>query len=617
MKSPFLVRLDSGPLLADGGMGTMLYALGIPYQRCFDELNLSQPELVQRVHREYIAAGAELIETNTFGANRFKLATHGLDRRVRDINLRGVKVAREAREVTGEPVFLAGAVGPIGRPLAPVGTVSPAQAREAFQEQIEALLEGGADLLILETFSDLAELREAVCAARSVTDLPLVAQVTFTEEGQTVAGEDPAEVARLLVELGADVVGVNCGVGPQAALDVVERMRSSGVPHISALPNAGFPARVEGLYVYVTTPEYFAEYACRFRQAGLALLGGCCGTTPAHIRAMRAALDETHPRPHTAVVVQAPRPAPEPAPAGTEGPTGLARRLAAGEFVVSVELDPPKGLNPGRILEGAALLRDAGVDCINIGDSPMARVRMSALALALLLKERLGLESIIHFTTRDRNLMALQSELLGAHALGIRNVLALTGDPPAVGNYPHATGVWDVDSAGLVSILKRMNQGLDWAGNSIGRAAAFTVGCALNPTAEDPRRELERFKRKVDAGADFAMSQPIYALDQLLRFLDLSGPLPIPLILGIMPLQSYKHAEFLHHELPGVTIPADVRERMRQAGEHGLEEGAAQARELLEAARPYVQGVYIMPSFHRYEMAAELVRSLRAPAAAS
>ncbi len=617
MKSPFLVRLDSGPLLADGGMGTMLYALGIPYQRCFDELNLSQPELVQRVHREYIAAGAELIETNTFGANRFKLATHGLDRRVRDINLRGVKVAREAREVTGEPVFLAGAVGPIGRPLAPVGTVSPAQAREAFQEQIEALLEGGADLLILETFSDLAELREAVCAARSVTDLPLVAQVTFTEEGQTVAGEDPAEVARLLVELGADVVGVNCGVGPQAALDVVERMRSSGVPRISALPNAGFPARVEGRYVYVTTPEYFAEYARRFRQAGLALLGGCCGTTPAHIRAMRAALDETHPRPHTAVVVQAPRPAPEPAPAGTEGPTGLARRLAAGEFVVSVELDPPKGLNPGRILEGAALLRDAGVDCINIGDSPMARVRMSALALALLLKERLGLESIIHFTTRDRNLMALQSELLGAHALGIRNVLALTGDPPAVGNYPHATGVWDVDSAGLVSILKRMNQGLDWAGNSIGRAAAFTVGCALNPTAEDPRRELERFKRKVDAGADFAMSQPIYALDQLLRFLDLSGPLPIPLILGIMPLQSYKHAEFLHHELPGVTIPADVRERMHQAGEHGLEEGAAQARELLEAARPYVQGVYIMPSFHRYEMAAELVRSLRAPAAAS
>jgi 5,10-methylenetetrahydrofolate reductase len=282
--------------------------------------------------------------------------------------------------------------------------------------------------------------------------------------------------------------------------------------------------------------------------------------------------------------------------------------------VVSVELDPPKGLNPSRILEGAALLREAGVDCINIGDSPMARVRMSSLALAILLRERLGMESIIHFTTRDRNLMALQSELLGAHALGVRNVLALTGDPPAIGNYPHATGVWDVDSAGLVRILKQMNQGLDWAGNSIGRSAAFTVACALNPTAEDPALEFERFKRKVDAGADFAMSQPIYALDQLLRFLDRSGPLSIPLLLGIMPLQSYKHAEFLHHELPGVTIPDDVRERMRRAGERGLEEGAAHARELLTAARPYVQGVYLMPSFHRYEMAADLANGLRQPA---
>lgn len=614
---PFLERLRQGPVLCDGALGTMLYARGIPYERCFDELNLSQPELVQEIHQSYIAAGAEVIETNTFGANRFKLARFGLERKVRDINFRGVKIAREAREVAGVPVFLAGAVGPIGQPLAPVGTITLDDARAAFREQIEALLEAGADLLVLETFPDLEELRQAVLAAREVCELPIVAQVSFAEDGRTLTGVGPREVAAALSELRVAVAGTNCGVGPQLALDVVQQMAVQRDLPLSALPNAGFPSRVEGRYLYFSTPEYFAEYARRFAQVGVSLIGGCCGTTPAHIAAMRRALDELAPGPNARrVVVSAPeRTADAAEPPSVEGPTPWARKLQAGEFAVSVELDPPKGLNPTKVVQGAGYLASVGVDCINIGDSPMARVRMSCIALAVLIQRQTGLDTIIHFTTRDRNLMALQSELLGAHALGIRNILALTGDPPRMGNYPNATGVWDVDSIGLVQILKQLNQGVDWAGNSIGRPASFTIGCAVNPVAEDLSLELDRFHRKIEAGANFAMTQPLYDLEQLLAFLDRAGPIRIPLILGVMPLQSYKHAEFLHNELPGVVIPAAVRERMRQAGEHGMAEGIRQAQEFLAEAQRYVQGVYFMPSFGRYEMVGELVKVLRRPGA--
>jgi methionine synthase / methylenetetrahydrofolate reductase(NADPH) len=615
VKHPLLERLQAGPLLCDGAMGTLLYAHGVPYERCFDELNLIQPDLIQRIHQEYLAAGAEIVETNTFGANRFKLARHGLESRVRDINFRAVKIAREAREVSGQPVFLAGAVGPSGRALAPAGAISPDEARAAFSEQIEALLEAGADLLILETFPDLDELRQAILAAREVCDLPVVAQISFADDGTTLTGRGPAEVAGALAELDVVAIGVNCGLGPQLALDVVQQMQSVEGVYLATQPNAGFPSRLEGRFQYYSTPEYFAEYTRRFAEAGVRLIGGCCGTTPRHTAAMRQALDELRPeqavRPISGVTLSRPPEVVE-VPA-TAGPTPWAQKLQAGKFVVSVELDPPKGLNPTKIVQGAQYLAGLGVDSINIGDSPMARVRMSCIALAVLIQRQTGLDTIIHFTTRDRNLMALQSELLGAHALGIRNVLALTGDPPRVGNYPNATGVWDVDSIGLVKVLRQLNQGLDWAGNSIGRPASFEIACAVNPVADDLELELDRFRRKIEAGAHFAMTQPLYDLEQLEQFVDRVGPLPIPLILGVMPLQSYKHAEFLHNELPGVSIPAAIRERMRQAGERGQAEGVLQAQEFLSAAQRHVQGVYFMPSFGRYEMVGELVKVLSGP----
>jgi methionine synthase I (cobalamin-dependent)/5,10-methylenetetrahydrofolate reductase len=615
MIHPFLERLRGGPVLCDGAMGTQLYARGIPYERCFDELNLSEPDLVQQIHRDYISAGAEVIETNTFGANRFKLGRFGLDQKVRDINFRGVKIAREAREVSGQPVFLAGAVGPIGQPLAPIGAISFGEARAAFRQQIEALLEAGADLLILETFPDLDELRQAVQAAREVCELPIIAQLSFAEDGKTLTGSAPAEVASALRELGVSAFGVNCGLGPQLAFDVVRQMAVSPDVPLSAQPNAGFPSRSEGRYLYFSTPEYFADYARRFAEAGVRLIGGCCGTTPQHTTAMRQALDSRRP---AEVGARAPLVAVERAveaaePAAEDGPTPWVQKLQAGKFVVSVELDPPKGLNPTKIVQGARYLAGVGVDCINIGDSPMARVRMSCIALAVLIQRQTNLDTIIHFTTRDRNLMALQSELLGAHALGIRNILALTGDPPRMGNYPNATGVWDVDAIGLVQILKQLNQGIDWAGNSIGRPAAFQIACAVNPIADDLELELDRFQRKIEAGADFAMTQPIYDVNQLLSFLERIGPVPIPIILGVMPLQSHKHTEFLHNELPGVTIPDDVRERMRRAGERGMAEGILQAQEFLAEAQRYVQGIYLMPSFGRYEMVAELVKVLNQP----
>ena len=630
--SPFLERLDHGPLLADGGMGSMIYARGIPYERCYDELNVTDPSIVQRIHRDYIRAGAELIETNTFGANRFKLAAHGLEDRVRDINFQGVKIARESREECGEPVFLAGAIGPLGQALSPVGAISAEQARAAFREQVDALLEGGADLIVLETFSDLAEMTEAILAVRGACDLPIIGQVSFTDEGRTLSGETPSEVAHLMASHGVEVIGANCGVGPQGALGAVRQM---AVPpsrtKLSAMPNAGAPTRLEGRYIYVSTPEYFAEYVQRFLNAGVTVVGGCCGTTPKHIEAMRTALEATRTESPPPPLVQgvgatlpghdarrstsiAAGPSREPL-ASVETtvslePTPFQRELAEKKFVVSVELDPPQGLNPTKIVNGAAMLSEVGVDCINIGDSPMARVRMSCISLALHIQRRVGLDTIIHFTTRDRNLMALQSELLGAHSLGIRNILALTGDPPRMGNLPQAKAVWDVDAIGLIKILKRMNEGQDWTGNSIGMPAQFHVGCAVNPVAEDLELELDRFHRKLEAGADYAMSQPLYEMDQLLKFLERVGKIPVPFLLGVMPLQSHRHAEFLHNELPGVTIPEHLRERMRRAGDRGIEEGIRQSQEFLAEAQGHVDGTYLMPSFGRYEMVAQLVKVL-------
>ena len=592
-------------------MGTQLHARGVSFERSFDELNLTEPRIVEEIHRAYITAGAELIETNTFGANRFKLARHGLDAKVREINLRAVKLAREAREIAGEATFLAGSVGPIGQQLAPIGRISLAQAQAAFQEQIEGLLEGGADLLVLETFTNLPELLAAVAAARAVSDLPVVAQMTFAEDGLTLSAEEPSQVVQALERAGVDVIGVNCGVGPQVALQVLETMRPLTKLPLSGQPNAGLPARVEGRFFYFATPEYFGTFARQAADLGIAYIGGCCGTTPAHIAAMRAAL-----RPETKAAPSRPAVAPtavsiDLTPADQLPPTPFAQRLRDGAFVVSVEIDPPRGLNPAKCITGAQLIKDAGADAINIGDSPMARVRMSALSLALMIQAQVGIDTLIHFTSRDKNLMALQAELIGAHALGIRNIIALTGDPPRIGDYPSATGVWDVDSIGLIKVLERLNEGYDWLGTSIGKPAAFTIACAVNPTAEDLDQEIARFRQKIEAGAQVAMSQPLYDRETLERFFEQTGPIPIPFLLGVLPLQSSRHAEFMHNEVPGIVVPQALRDRMRKAGENGIAEGLQQSRDLLEETKDMVQGVYLMPSFGRYEVVAELVRWLR------
>ena len=641
MEHLLLHQLQQRPLLCDGAMGSLLYARGITYEQCFDALNLTQPELIASIHREYISAGAEIIETNTFGANRAKLEAYNLGDQVREINFRAVRLAREAREISGLPVFVAGAVGPTGRPLQAPDEHRLSELRTIFREQIGALQEGGADLVILETFSSLAELRQAVLAAREVGGLPIVAQMSFYEDGHTLSGQSAARVATVLNDLGVDVMGANCSVGPATTLDALQEM-INGIREaedsikassclFSAQPNAGLPTRIDNRFFYVATPDYFADYTLRFARAGVRLIGGCCGTTPRHIAAMRKALDEQYGARTTvnaalnenAVLLQPAaisngqatiaRLLEEEVILPQEGSmTRLQEKLAAEEFVVSVELDPPKGLNPAKILEGAVLLQDAGVHFINIADSPMARVRMSCLALARLIQDHLGIETIIHFTSRDRNLMALQSELLGAHALGIRNILALTGDPLRVGDYPNTTGVWDVDSVGLIQVIRGMNEGHDAAGSSIGAKSSFHIGAALNlnMTDEQTEQEIEKYRRKMDAGADFIMTQPIYELAPLVRFLDCVGKPPIPMLLGCIPLHSSRHAEYLHNEVPGITIPEDVRTRMRAAGERGNEEGLKLAQELLSQARTLVQGVYLMPSYGRYDVVGKLTKML-------
>jgi homocysteine S-methyltransferase len=642
MQHAFLEQLQQHPLLCDGAMGTLLYARGIAYEQCFDELNLTRPELIQGIHSEYISAGAQIIETNTFGANRAKLEAYNLQGRVRDINRRAVKLAREAREISGQSVFIAGAVGPSGRPLQAPDEQRLSELRTIFREQIDALLVGGADLLILETFSSLAELRQAVLAAQDVGGLPIVAQMSFYEDGHTLSGQSPARVAAVLNDLGIDVMGANCSVGPAATLDVLQEMIAAAelfgdskqaIPHMfSAQPNAGLPTRIGNRFFYMATPDYFADYAVRFARAGVQLVGGCCGTTPRHIAAMRKALDDVYGA-ATSFIPDSSRENLQAKPVeitndkvtiagliekdvilpqqGTK--TRLQEKLAAREFVVSVELDPPKGLNPAKILEGAAMLQKVGVDFINIADSPMARVRMGCIALARLIQDHLGIETIIHFTTRDRNLMALQSELLGAHALGIRNILSLTGDPLHVGDYPNTTGVWDIDSVGLIQVLRRMNEGQDAAGSSIGAQASFHIGTALNlnMTEQETEQEIEKYRRKIEAGAHFIMTQPIYELAPLQRFLARAGKPPIPMLLGCIPLHSSRHAEYLHNEVPGITIPDDVRSRIRAAGDHGHEEGLKLAQELLASAQSMIQGVYLMPSYGRYDVVSKLTKMLQ------
>ena len=613
MAQPFLERLARGPLLCDGAMGTQLYGRGIDFDECFDALNLTQPDVVREIHQAYIDAGAEIIETNTYGANRFKLEPFGLADQVRKINQRGMKLAREAREIAGTNTLIAGAVGPLGVLLEPYGTLTEAAAEAAFAEQIGALLEQGADVLILETFSDLREMLVAIRAAQAVGDLPIVAQMTFAEDGRTLLGNTPEEVVRKLAATGVAVVGVNCSVGPQRVFRVVQAMRAvnNQIP-LAAQPNAGWPTERHNRVFYPSTPDYMAEYARRMiEELNVAIVGGCCGTTPDHISAMASALQDLQPPSALNLVINDPEETPSPSITMPAETTQLGRMLANREFVTSVEIDPPKGHNPRRCIEGAQQMRAAGVNFINVADSPMARVRMSALPMCALITQQTGMETILHFTTRDRSLMGLQSDLLGAHALGVRNILALKGDPPALGAYPGTSGVFDVDTIGLVKVITGMNRGVDTAGNDLGSPTNFLIGVALNINADDPAWEIERLHQKIAAGAHYAMSQIAYDAEGLHRFLDQLGPVSIPIILGLLPVQSFRHASFLHNEVPGITLTEEALRRMKDAGANGRAVGVELAQELLLNVRERVDGVYIMPSFGRYEIAAEVLDVLK------
>ena len=612
MAQSFLERLKQPPVLCDGAMGTELYArLGVPMDTCLDQLNLTNPDAVREIHLGYIRAGAEVLESNTFGANRVRLGSHGLQDAVEEINHRGVAIALEARRLTGQMVWVGGAMGPLGRPLAPLGSISLGQAREAFREQAAALSEAGADLIILETFGDLEELREAVKGVREASALPIIAQMTVMEEGWTVGGASPAEVASALEELEVDVIGLNCSVGSQPILEAVqEMMKVTRVP-LAAQPNAGFPSYVAGRFVYRSSAEYMAEQARLMVEAGVAVIGGCCGTTPEHVARTRDAIREAQ-RPTEAPRVGAvlrPRAAP-PAPAAAPmPPTGLEKRLKGG-FTVTVEIDPPRGFDVSQsLLDVRGLLSSGLVDAVDVADSPMARGRMSALAMCALLQGRLGVETVMHLATRHRNQLALHSELLGAHVLGVRNIFVVMGDLPRIGDYPNATAVSDVTATGLIRLMKRFNEGYDLAGKPIDQPAAFFVGCAFNMAAPDPDRELRVLERKLAAGADFILTQSVYSPEIVEWWWRRLGGFPRPVLMGLLPLRSSRHAEYLHHEVPGIFVPPEARQRLHDAGNSAQQVGITMARELLQAVRPRLSGVYFIPG-GRYGAVTEVLQGL-------
>jgi homocysteine S-methyltransferase len=596
----------------DGAMGTMLYAKGVFLNACYDELNLKQPQLIEDVHRAYVQAGAEVIETNTFGANAVKLAQYGLADEAYEINRRAAQIALAA---AGERACVVGAIGPLGVRLEPFGELGRDEARDIFRQQAEGQRDGGVHGFILETFADLGELEQALRAVRVVSDLPVFAQMTIGEDGLTAYGTDPAAFARALDGWGADVIGVNCSIGPQGVLEAVEAMARVTARPLSAQPNAGLPRTVGDRKIYLASPEYTGTYAKRLVEAGARFVGGCCGTTPAHIREVAAFVASVSPRAH--VVVPA---GPVVAPQGVE-PVPLADRsrwgfkLAHGEFCRTVEIVPPRGTDITEMLEAARALKRAGVDAVNVPDGPRAQSRMGALLTSLLIEREAGLETVTHYACRDRNLLSMLSDLLGAAAHRLHNLLLVTGDPPKMGPYPDATAVFDIDAIGLTNLVTRLNHGLDPGGNAIGRPTAFVIGVGVNPAAVDPERELRRFAWKVDAGAEFAITQPVFDAAQLEGFLEQTAALGIrriPVIAGIWPLVSLRNAEFLANEVPGVTVPAEVLDRMRVAQERGKEaalaEGVAIAREMLARVRPLVQGAQVSAPFGRVPIALDVFR---------
>ena len=604
-------------VLFDGAMGTMLYARGVFINQCYDELVLRSPDLVREIHNAYVKAGAEVVETNTFGGNRAKLTHYGLEGQVAAINTRAAQLAREA---AGEQRLVAGAVGPLGVRLEPYGPTSRDDAFAMFVEQMQALREGGADCFLLETFVDLDEMEQAILAARHVdSTMPVIAQATVGPDLRTAYGASPEDIARALDRWGADIIGLNCSVGPQTILDAIERMATVTTRKLSAQPNAGMPRDVGGRSMYMASPEYMATYARHLIQAGAKIVGGCCGTSPDHIKAMVEGVRPLNPR--TANVVRDTSGSvvtPSDAPIGRT-PVPLAERsrfgakLARGAFVTSVEIVPPRGVDTAKLEQDAAALHAAGVDAINVPDGPRAQSRMGAIATSLII-ERHGIEAVTHYCCRDRNLLGMLSDLLGASALGLRNMLLITGDPPKMGPYPDATAVFDIDAIGLTNLVSRLNRGLDPGGNPIGEPTKFTIGVGVNPAAIDPGHELKRFHWKVEAGAEYAITQPVFDPAQLETFLASIDDIRIPIVAGIWPLVSARNAEFLANEVPGVTVPKEILDRMRRASdrskEHALAEGIAIARESLERVRGSVQGVQVSAPFGRIELALEVFGDL-------
>jgi methionine synthase / methylenetetrahydrofolate reductase(NADPH) len=604
------------PVLADGAMGTVLYARGIFINRCYDELNLTDPALILGVHEEYLQAGAEILETNTFGANRFRLARHGLAGKVAEINTAGVRLAREAvahlKEKQAGVAWVAGAIGPLGVRLEPLGKTGLDEAREAFAEQMTALVSAGVDFLVIETMPALNEARQALEAARQVApDLPVLIMVTVDEEGNCLDGASPQQAATLLTEWGAAAVGVNCSTGPTTVLGAVEAMRSATTLPLAAMPNAGMPRAVEGRNIYLCSPEYMASFARKAINAGTQIVGGCCGTTPNHIRAMRSAMRALDAQSSIEVGPATPVLNAETPPSPLAERSHIGALLEQKQFITMVEIVPPRGISCTKEIEGAQLLCQLGVNAINVPDSPRASARMSAEILCILLQQHTGIETLLHYTCRDRNLLSIQSDLLGASSIGLHNILCLTGDPPKLGNYPDATAVFDVDSIGLVNIVNRLNHGLDIGANAIGASTNFTIGVAANPGVLDIEHEIRRFIYKVEAGAEYAITQPVFDLGLLESFLERTRDYRIPIIAGIWPLTSLRNAEFMKNDLR-VSMPEEIMLRMAQADspDAAREEGIRIAQEMLEAVRPYVQGVQVSAPFGRYATAAEVIASV-------
>jgi homocysteine S-methyltransferase len=597
----------------DGAMGTLLYSRGVFVNVCYDELNLSRPELVEGIHREYVSAGAEILETNTFGANPVKLSSYGLSERTEEVNAAAARLARAAADAAPEAgVQVAGAIGPLGIRIEPWGPTSVDEAIDHFRRQVAGLLEGGVDGFVLETFADTHEIDCAIRAVRAECDLPVFAQMTVGQDGRTALGSSPTQLAAALTAAGADVIGLNCSVGPAVMLDAVEEMADASPLPLSAQPNAGLPRTVRDRKIYLASPEYMAQYARRMIEVGCRFVGGCCGTTPEHTTRMREAVAALQPM-HAAVSIPrtATPTAPLSDPVPLEARSAWGRKLARGETVASVELIPPHGWDPREITEPARTLKVAGVDAVSLVESPRSRSRMGALAAGLIIEREVGIETIVHYTCRDKNMLGMISDLLGAAAAGIRNILVVSGDPPAMGPYPDATAVFDIDSIGLTNVVRGLNRGIDPGSNSIGDPTQFVQGVAVNQGAVDMERELARFGYKVEAGADFAITQPVFDPVALERFLEATGT-DLPIVAGIWPFMSLRNAEFLANEMPGVNVPAETVERMRRAQESGtdaaIEEGVAIALEMIESTRPLVRGFHLTAPHRNVDIALRVLR---------